>query len=117
MMSQSLNTYFENLKNADHADDLKQLQDFLKAQLPDATETLHYNMPTYFQNEQVVVSMASQRHYMSLYMDVDLLAANKEALGGLDCGKSCIRFKKFEDLPLETIGDILQQTVEKQATD
>lgn len=57
--------------------------------------------------------LASQKNYMSLYLmtvyfSASMLAWVKEqfALHGkkLDMGKSCIRFKKLDDLPLEVIG-------------
>jgi hypothetical protein len=48
---------------------------------------------------------------MSLYMDVDLVAKHKKALRHLDVGKSCVRFKRIEDLPLEAVRQILAETV------
>jgi uncharacterized protein YdhG (YjbR/CyaY superfamily) len=63
----------------------------------------------------VVVAMASQKHYMSLYLDVSLVEKYKAELKHLDCGKSCVRFNMLADLPLETIKQILIETVEKQA--
>ena len=60
--------------------------------------------------------LASQKNYMSLYLmsvyfSPTLLAWLKEqfALKGkkLDMGKSCLRFKKLEDLPLEVIGEVI----------
>ena len=55
--------------------------------------------------------LASQKNYLSLYlMPVDakalarLKAAFKKAGKKLDMGKSCIRFKRAEDLPLDAIG-------------
>jgi hypothetical protein len=67
-------------------------------------------MPTY-ELDDVVCSFASQKHYMSLYMDVDLVEKHRVELEHLDVGKSCIRFKRIEDLPLETVSQILVETV------
>jgi len=57
------------------------------------------------------VCLASQKNYMSIYlMSVYGDAEGKfrkeyEATGKkLDMGKSCVRFKKVEDLPLDVIG-------------
>jgi hypothetical protein len=47
-------------------------------------------------------------------MDTALVAKHKQELKHLDCGKSCIRFKRFEDLPLDTIRRILEETVQSQ---
>ena len=80
---------------------------------PEINETLRYKMPTY-EMDEVVLSMASQKHYISLYLDVDLVEKHKAELSHLNCGKSCVRFKAIEDLPLDTIKVILQETLQKQ---
>ena len=60
--------------------------------------------------------LASQKNYMSLYLmavyfSPTLLDWLKEQfpLKGkkLDMGKSCLRFKKLEDLPLDVIGEVI----------
>lgn len=68
-------------------------------------------------------ALASQKNYMSLYMmsvyGGDGATAGKHAQWfreewaktgkKLDMGKSCIRFKKAEDLPLELIGEAVKR--------
>jgi len=56
-------------------------------------------------------ALAAQKHHLSLYfMPLDakvlgrLRAAFKQAGKKFDMGKSCIRFKRAEDLPLDAIG-------------
>ena len=58
--------------------------------------------------------LASQKNHLSLYlMPIDatslaqLKAAFKKAGKKLDMGKSCIRFKRADDLPLDAIGDLV----------
>lgn len=68
-------------------------------------------------------SLASQKNYMSLYLlccygnrDEEhwLREQFQQAGMKLDMGKSCIRFKKLEDLPLEVVGEAFRRvTVEK----
>lgn len=64
-------------------------------------------------------ALAAQKHYNSLYlMSVYADAAQRRALERAfraaghkaDMGKSCIRFQSVDDLPLETIGDLVAQT-------
>ncbi len=83
-------------------------------EVPNIVETMKYRMPTY-QLDEVVLAMASQKHYMSLYMDTELVAKYRYELSHLNCGKSCIRFKNLEELPLETIRRIIKETVKKQS--
>ena len=47
-------------------------------------------------------------------MGVELVEQHSDALKHLDVGKSCIRFKNIEDLPLETVQQILKETAQKQ---
>jgi uncharacterized protein YdhG (YjbR/CyaY superfamily) len=89
---------------------LEQLRALVFATVPGAVETMRYRLPTY-ELDGVLCSFASQKHYMSLYMDVRLVEKHKAELGHLDVGKSCIRFKRIADLPLDTVRGILVETV------
>lgn len=83
-----------------------------------------YNMPGYgsfkYKNYQKkiidwpVVSLASQKNYVSLYVCAldgkEYLAEKyKKELGKVSVGKSCIRFKKLEDLNLPVLKKIIKQ--------
>lgn len=68
--------------------------------------------------------MASQKNFiafyhMGIYADAELLEwftseFPKYSKKRLDMGKSCVRFKKPEDIPFELIGELMQKiTVEK----
>ena len=74
---------------------------------------------TYNQQPLMYAALASQKNYMSLYlMNIyghsktqqwfidEFLASGKR----LDMGKSCIRFKKLEELPIELIGKAIART-------
>ena len=65
------------------------------------------------------LALAAQKNNYALYMtgvsgDTVLMgrlaAAYKAAGKKLDMGKSCLRFDKLEDLPLDVIGDIVAAT-------
>ena len=90
------------------------VRELILGTVSEAEESFDYKMPTYEAEGEFLAAVASQKHYLSLYMDTDLVAAHAEELSHLDCGKSCIRFKKLEDLPLDTVKVILQKTVEKR---
>jgi hypothetical protein len=59
------------------------------------------------------VALASQKNYMSLYLMAiygsdaarrDFEAAYRATGKRFDAGKSCVRFRKLEDLPLDLVG-------------
>lgn len=82
--------------------------------VPEVQETMKYGMPTYELDGNVVCSLASQKNYASLYMDTSLVEKYDADLKHLKPGKSCIRFRKIEKLPLETVEKILLETVTNQ---
>lgn len=60
-----------------------------------------------------VISLASQKNYISLYIcavtkDGYLAEQFKDELGKVSVGRSCIRFKKIEDLNLKTLTKIIK---------
>jgi uncharacterized protein YdhG (YjbR/CyaY superfamily) len=81
--------------------------------VPGAVEGFQYRMPTYRYEGESLCAFASQKHYMSLYMDVELVERHRHELAGLDVGKSCIRFRKLDKLPLDTVRTILRETTER----
>jgi len=89
----------------------ERLRDLVFETVPDAQESMRYKMPTYAYAGEGLCAFASQKHYMSLYMDVEILAEHKDELNHLNLGKSCIRFTTLEKLPLETVKQILRETV------
>ena len=90
---------------------LVKIRDLVFKTVPDAQESMRYKMPTYAYAGEGLCAFASQKHYMSLYMDVEILAKHKDELNHLNLGKSCIRFTKLEKLPLETVKQILRETI------
>ena len=111
--SPAIDSYLQTLPdNRRHA--LTTLRTWIDEALPDAREVIEYNMPGIAQ-DQLICSFKSQKNYMSLYMDTDVVAAHQEELGHLNCGKSCIRFTHIDQLPEATIKQMLQETAVKQA--
>lgn len=100
--------YFESVEPADRKV-LETLRKWILAEMPSASETMAYGMPTYLLGEPVV-SFKRQKNYFSLYILVEAaLAAHAAALSGLNCGKGCIRFRQLEQLPEPTIRVILRE--------
>lgn len=71
--------------------------------------------------------LASQKnsinfYHMGIYSDPELLdwfvaEYPKHSNQKLDMGKSCIRFKKFDQIPVELIGELMQKMTVKQWVD
>lgn len=83
-------------------------------QVPDVEETMRYRMPTYEREGEIVCAFAAQKRYLSLYLDAERVEAHRQALAGLDVGKSCVRFRRLEQLPPEVVGAILRESVARR---
>jgi hypothetical protein len=86
---------------------------------------LSYEIPlsrypdTYNKQPLMYIALAAQKNNYALYMTSvsgdktlmdKLVAAYRFAGKKLEMGKSCLRFTKLEDLPLDVIGDIVAST-------
>lgn len=70
------------------------------------------------------VSIASQKNFIALYhmgiydtpelLDWFMKEYPKHSKQKLDIGKSCIRFKKMDDIPFELIGDLMKKMNPKE---
>lgn len=78
--------------------------------IPDASESIRYGMPTYDAGDDFLVAVASQKNYMSLYLNTDILETHRGDFGKLDCGKGCVRFRRIDQVPLETVRTIITET-------
>lgn len=57
------------------------------------------------------IGLASQKNYISLYFyaiegNKYLAEAHEERLGRVDVGRSCVRFKKLENLNLDVVAEL-----------
>jgi uncharacterized protein YdhG (YjbR/CyaY superfamily) len=96
---------------------LTRIRELILEVVPEAEETMKYRLPTYEYRAEPLCAFASQKHHMSLYMDVDLVEKHRPELAGLDVGKSCIRFRRLDKVPLDTIRAILTETVQGYRAD
>ena len=100
-------TYLEAL-SPERRQCIEQVRTAILKRLPDAIETMHYNMPTYAHKGHLVAALASQKLYMSLYiLPHDLLPHFADDIAPFNCGKSCIRFKKLEEAQVELLARIV----------
>lgn len=85
--------------------------------LPDHVESMRYGMPTYSRGEaDPAFAFNSQKQYVSLYVSPRVHALHAEALKGLDAGKSCIRYRKPENIDFDLLDRMLADTARLNET-
>lgn len=70
---------------------------------PQVEESIQYKMPTFTVGDTSLCGISSRASYISLYCDPAVVKKNLAGLKGLDVGKSCIRFKKLQEIDLGTV--------------
>ena len=88
---------------------LRALRDTIREVVPQAQEEIRHRMPYYVYHGDLV-AFASQKNHLSVYVMGSRLTDHRDALGKLDCGKGCIRFRKLEELPLDVFREIVRDT-------
>ncbi len=102
---------------------IEHLHDFIKKSVPNLRPHFANNMLGYgsfdyldYKKRQIkwpIIALANQKNYVSVYvcaLDDGEYIAEKHAdkLGKVSVGKSCIRFKKLEDINLPELKKVLQ---------
>ncbi len=112
-------------------EDLSTVRDVVLEHLPEGYEEMMlfgmitYAVPlstypvTYNKKPLMYAALASQKRHMALYLtnvygdgEVEKWFRERYLATGkrLDMGKSCVRFRKLDDLPLELVGEAIART-------
>lgn len=120
--ARSIKEYFENLQS-DRRATMETIDKLIKKTVPKLKPHFSYNMLGYgsfkyknYKKEEIdwpTIALAYQKNYISLYIcsikDGEYIAEKyKNELGKVSVGKSCIRFKKIEDLNINNLIKVLK---------
>jgi uncharacterized protein DUF1801 len=130
--AKTVQAYLESLPDSRRAE-MENVRNLILKHLPAGyTEGMQYGMVSYYiplekfpdtYNGQPLsyVALASQKNYISLYLmgvygkkETSFREAWRRTSKKLDMGKSCIRFKKAEDLAGELIGKAIAEFTPEQ---
>ena len=129
----TIEEYLDQLP-ADRLEPMTQLRKTVLENLPDGfKEVIGYGMPSYVVPHEIYpagyhcdpklplpfMSFASQKNFVAFYhmgiyanpelMDWFVAEYPKHCSRKLDMGKSCIRFKKVEEIPFDLIGELVKK--------
>jgi len=83
---------------------LESIREILFEVEPALEEGIAYGMLDY----PGLANLAAQKNYVSLYVLSSVLARHKRAFPGLDAGKSCLRFKRLEQVDRPALRALLE---------
>lgn len=81
---------------------LCQIQAAIKAELPDATEKISYNMPTYWQGHNLI-HFAAFKHHIGIYPTPSALVAFADEVADFPHSKGAMQIPDDRELPLDLI--------------
>lgn len=120
--AKTVDEYLENVP-AERKDIINFLHQFIQKSAPSLKPHFAYNMLGYgsfkYKNSKKeeldwpTVALANQKNYVSVYVcaveDGEYIAEkNKDKLGKVSVGKSCIRLKKLEDVNLDELKKLIK---------
>lgn len=134
----TIEEYLDQLP-ADRLEPMTQLRKTVLENLPDGfKEVIGYGMPSYVVPHEIYpagyhcdpklplpfMSFASQKNFVAFYhmgiyanpelMDWFVAEYPKHCSRKLDMGKSCIRFKKVEEIPFNLLGELVKKMSVKE---
>ena len=104
---------------------IRELHELIRATVPELEPhvpsgmlgygSYHYVYASGREGDWPILGLASRKRYISLYacaaVDGEYVAEEyRNRLPKADIGKSCVRFKRLEDLDLDTLQDLLRRT-------
>jgi uncharacterized protein YdhG (YjbR/CyaY superfamily) len=91
---------------------LNELRDFIRAEVPEATEKISYGMPTFYLNGNLVHFAAFKDHYGFFPSPSGIDEFEKE-LAPYRTGKGTLRFPLNEQIPWDIIKKVIQFRVKE----
>lgn len=104
--------------------EIQKLHDFIRSVAPDLKPhiqsgmigygTYHYKYASGREGDWMIIALASQKNYISVYVcapdgDQYVPEKYKDQLPKANIGKSCIRFKRTEDIDLDVLATIIRK--------
>lgn len=72
----------------------------------------HYKYESGREGDWFVLGLASRKRYISLYANVGVAEKYRSKLPAADIGKSCIRFKRLEDVDRDVLAKVIAESAE-----
>ena len=101
-MDEYIATFPEEVQNK-----LNELRAVIRASAPDAVEKISYQMPTFYQNGNLI-HFAAFKNHIGLYPTPNGIEAFADELSKYEGGKGSKRFPLNEPLPLDLISRIVK---------
>lgn len=94
---------------------LEKLRRAIKAAVPEATECISYEIPTFRLNGKMLVAFGAAAKHCSFYPGAFPVAAHKAALEAYDTSTGTIRFPPEKPLPATLVSKLIKTRIAQHA--
>jgi uncharacterized protein YdhG (YjbR/CyaY superfamily) len=100
--------------------DLVKLRALVRAEAPDAVESMKYGMPVYspahgIDGQPMLCGFNAQKNYLAFYVG-RVPESFRKRMRSFDVGKGCVRFKELDAEKAEVLQALLREVVAKKIT-
>lgn len=91
----------------EHQERLNNLRKFISKHLPNATERMSWQMPTFYQKENII-HFCLHKNHIGLYPGAEAVECFKSKLENYKTSKGAVQLPLNQELPYNLIEDILE---------
>ena len=87
---------------------LETIRNAILSVAPDIKEIIEHGMLGY----PGLANLAAQKHYVALYVMPSVLKEHRDNFSEADCGKSCLRYRRLDQIDPERLRVLLRDVIE-----
>jgi len=92
---------------------LETIRNAILSVAPDTEEIIEHGMLGY----PGLANLAAQKYFVALYVMPAVLAEHRDVFPGADCGKSCLRFRRADQIDPERLRALLRDVLRARRED
>lgn len=104
--------YMQALEDDWRREKLEQIRSIILSYAPELVEGIDYKMLSYRDDNDIVLALNAQKHYVSLYVgNIEKVDPDGTLLSGLNVGKGCVRLTKTKPVS-ENIRKFIERAID-----
>lgn len=104
--------YMQALEDDWRREKLEQIRSIILSYAPELVEGIDYKMLSYRDDNDIVLALNAQKHYVSLYVgNIEKVDPDGTLLSGLNLGKGCVRFTKTKPVS-ENVQKFIERAID-----
>ena len=98
---------YRNDVTGEQSDILEAIRTQILAVAPDVKEIVEHGMLGY----TGLANLGAQKHHVALYVMPEVLARHQDGFNNVDCGKSCVRFRRSDQVDAAALRSLFEDVL------